>query len=233
MKSSISKILLIILITIIYTSCAKKIVSESNQSERFIEGIIVDSDGFEVHNAKIYFPEIDVIRYTDENGYFKIILPNNYQVKYLMIIDKLKDANTKFSLEVNENQMNYLKLDDFYRITKSIFDPPERFWGLPRSQDVVKFKVVYEYIYDAPFHLDESWSEDNGKPVPNATIQIQGTENIYKANENGEIWIEENKINIGEVIIIEDEMGSQSQVRITDKILEDKVIPYNLLIHID
>jgi|SRR5690606_25892228 len=97
----------------------------------------------------------------------------------------------------------------------------------------IKFQVVYEYSFDSSIQLDESWFEDNGKPVQNATIKIVGMENIYTLNENGEIWVDKNDIQIGNVLIIEDEMGSQSQVNITSKILSDKIIPFSILAYID
>lgn len=243
MKNSISKIFLIILITIFYTSCAKKIVSESNQSERFIEGIITASEDIDAINAEVYLYGTDLMALTDDRGYFKLILPKEYEVSNAYYVEVLttNNGNNQFGFNLYENRMNELKLENFeLNLIDSIIRQKEIIvYGTTVSEEVllnaykIKFKIVYDYSFDFSFHLDESWSEDSGKPVPNATIEIQGTENIYKTNENGEIWIEDNKIKIGDVIIIEDEMGSKSQVRITDKILEDKVIPYNLLIHID
>ena len=236
MKNSIFKIFLIIGIICFLNSCARNNVSDVNQSERFIEGKIIDNNGFEVYNAEVYLYGTDITTTTDEKGYFKLILPKGYKIPEIYdvkVIDTYGNGDTVFGFILDEKKFTTLVLDDSHRLTNRIFDPPQPFCGLPINQNLIKFKIVYDYIYDSPATLDESWFEGNGKPVPNATIQIQGTENIYRANENGEIWIEKNEIKYADFIVIEDEMGTQSQVYISEKILKNKVIPFIVLIHID
>ena len=236
MKNSISKIFLIIGIICFLNSCARNNVSDVNQSERFIEGKIIDNNGFEVYNAEVYLYGTDITTTTDEKGYFKLILPKGYKIPEIYdvkVIDTYGNGDTVFGFILDEKKFNTLVLDDSHRLTNRIFDPPHPFCGLPINQNLIKFKIVYDYIYDSPATLDESWFEGNGKPVPNATIQIIGQEEIYTTNEKGEFWIDKNKIRVADVILIEDEMGSSTQTQVTSKILNEQIITYDVRIHLD
>lgn len=97
----------------------------------------------------------------------------------------------------------------------------------------VKFKVVYDYDFDAPIQLADYWFEDDGKPVPNAKVEILGTGSIYISDENGEISIEKDKIQEGDVMVIQEEMHAPLQLQVTSEILSGKIIPYSILINMD
>lgn len=250
MKNSISKIfkrtsqtILYLVIVSMLLNCAKKVIPKLQQTDRLIEGQIIDNSGFEISDADVYLYGTDITTTTDGKGYFKLILPKEYEISDTYYIEILLNENgyKLFEFNVYENKMNDLKLEyfDLNLINSIMGQNKPSLIGTTIPEELllnaykIKFQVVYKYSFDASFELDKSWFEDNGKPVPNAIIKIVGTENIYTSNENGEIWIDKNEIKIGDVLIVEEEMGTQSQVYISDEILNDGVIPLGVLVNID
>lgn len=220
-------------------NCAKKVIPELQQTDKFIEGKIIDNNGFEVYNAEVYLYGTDITTTTDEKGYFKLILPKEYKLTETYYVEVLTNENgyNPYGFNISENKINDLKLEnlDLTIIEKISNKNLPIIYGTPiREEDLkFKFKIVYDYIYDSPPTLDESLFEDNGKPVPNATIKIIGEEETYITNENGEIWIEKDKIQEGDVMVIQEEMHTPLQLQVTSEILSGKIIPYSILINMD